>query len=171
MPIEQWDHDDLVYEHILMYALPDDAWSVELYAGRIPDRRHLITALVHDEDPTRATHVLLSRGELPLPLLRRFLDVVEREESVRDGPWATEPTEERHYGFQTGYVLPHRAWSLELAAIRPTLHTLVIAEVFDEEPRPTRVLFGDGELPLADLRRFLESVDEEEQRRGFARVS
>jgi hypothetical protein len=87
MPTETWDHEGTHYQFLTMYAVPDDAWCLELTQVSAPGR-HLITAIVPDEDPTRPVKMIFSEGEVPLPLLLRFLNEVAEEEEA----WGRSPT-------------------------------------------------------------------------------
>lgn len=87
MPTETWDHEGNSYRFLTMYAIHDDGWCLELTKAGDP-ARHLVTAIVPDEDPSLPVKMIFSEGEVPLPLLRRFLDEVTEEELA----WGREPS-------------------------------------------------------------------------------
>ncbi|GAA2259804.1 hypothetical protein GCM10010402_14200 [Actinomadura luteofluorescens] len=81
MPTEYLEHGGTVYELLSYYALPDDAWSIELtdMGGEGGPLAHV---LVPDEDMDRPCEVLaLDASRIPAEVLRRLL--VEVAESAR----------------------------------------------------------------------------------------
>jgi hypothetical protein len=90
MPTETWEHEEhegTSYRFLTMYAIHDDGWCLELTQVGDP-ARHLVTAIVPHEDPSLPVKVIFSEGEVPLPLLLRFLNEVTEEELA----WGREPT-------------------------------------------------------------------------------
>ncbi|MFI6104078.1 hypothetical protein [Streptomyces sp. NPDC051310] len=79
------EHGGRDYALQIMYALPDDAWYLELYD--VPRHRLLALAIVPDEDPRREPTVCFHPGpdpdvehhEVPYEVMRWFLDQVEAE--------------------------------------------------------------------------------------------
>lgn len=70
------------------------------------------------------------------------------------------------YEFLAMYSLPNDAWSLELTKLSPD-GGMIVALVPDEDlSLPVRMVFGNCEIPLTVLRRFLAEVDAEERRLG-----
>ena len=100
MPTDLLEHAGVTYAVLTFYALPDDAWYVELSesvpappawaaapqaAARVPGRT-LLLAVVPDEDPAREPSVELVGEEhtIPYEVLRWYLSFVDREvESAR----------------------------------------------------------------------------------------
>ncbi|MGW1883118.1 hypothetical protein [Streptomyces sp. NPDC001970] len=75
------EHDGRDYALQIMYAVPDDAWYLELHeAAR---EIHLVTAIVPDEDPDREPTVRFDeRGghrDVPYEVMRWFMDRVAAE--------------------------------------------------------------------------------------------
>ncbi|WP_026058743.1 hypothetical protein [Streptomyces sp. SS] len=64
-----------------MYSVPDDAWYLEL--DLIAGQRHLVTAIVPDEDPAREPTISFNPREghvdLPYDVIRWFMDQVDAE--------------------------------------------------------------------------------------------
>lgn len=85
MPTQTWEYDGKKYELLIHYAVPHEAWSLELTeAGG--ERRLLVQILIPDEDiarrPPKVLH--LNATGLPDDLLHRLL-VEIAEESRRAG--------------------------------------------------------------------------------------
>ena len=81
MTTEYLEADDGLYELLSFYALPDDAWSIELTAMQT-DGGILAHVLVPDEDIERPCQVLtLDAERIPAEVMRRFL--VEVAETAR----------------------------------------------------------------------------------------
>ncbi|WP_147339334.1 hypothetical protein [Actinomadura spongiicola] len=73
MPTEFLNHGGTVYQLLSFYALPDDAWSVELTDGN-GDGAPLAHVLVPDEDMDRPCEVLaLDPSRIPTEVLRHLL--------------------------------------------------------------------------------------------------
>lgn len=97
MPVELMEHNGRHYAVLFHYALPDDAWRLELseavpapasWAGTPGAERFLhgpavISALVPDEDPAAepTVRVWSPEGErvVPYEVMRWFMDHVARE--------------------------------------------------------------------------------------------
>jgi hypothetical protein len=76
MPTEYLSHGTTVYELLSFYALPDDAWSIELTDTR-GDGVLVAHVLVPDENMERPCEVLtLDPSRIPADVLRRLLEVV-----------------------------------------------------------------------------------------------
>ncbi|WP_405163909.1 hypothetical protein OG203_01940 [Nocardia sp. NBC_01499] len=61
-------------------AIHDDAWAVEL--AELVDGElgpSIVTVLFPSDETPREPRVLVSQGDLPLPVLQTFLAVVDRE--------------------------------------------------------------------------------------------
>lgn len=73
MPTQTWEYDGKKYELLIHYAVPHEAWSLELTEAG--DKRLLAQILIPDEDVARrAPEVLhLSAADLPDDVLRRLL--------------------------------------------------------------------------------------------------
>lgn len=81
MPTEYLTHGGTVYQLLSFYALPDDAWSIEL-TDMSSQGDPLAHVLVPDEDMERPCEVLaLDPSRIPTDVLRRLL--VEVAESAR----------------------------------------------------------------------------------------
>ncbi|MGW2271003.1 hypothetical protein [Streptomyces yangpuensis] len=74
-------HPDGDYAITAMYSVPDDAWYLEL--DLVAGQRHLVTAIVPDEDPAREPTVCFNpqAGHLDVPyeVMRWFMHQVEEE--------------------------------------------------------------------------------------------
>ncbi|MEV6393170.1 hypothetical protein AB0M39_00010 [Streptomyces sp. NPDC051907] len=74
-------HETRDYAILLMYAVPDDAWYVELYEGA--KETMLALAIVPDEDPEREPTVSFyepaGRRAVPYDVIRWFMDHVDAE--------------------------------------------------------------------------------------------
>jgi hypothetical protein len=85
VPTQTWEYDGKKYELLIHYAVPYEAWSLELTeAGG--DKRLLVQILIPDEDIARRTPEVLhlSAADLPEGVLRRLL-VEVAEEARRAG--------------------------------------------------------------------------------------
>ncbi|MFI8520533.1 hypothetical protein ACIGEZ_22285 [Streptomyces sp. NPDC085481] len=75
-------HDGSDYRLTILYAVPDDAWYVEL-DDMTDGGRTLVTAIVPDEDPAREPTVCFDpqtgHRHIPYAVMRWFLDHVEQE--------------------------------------------------------------------------------------------
>ncbi|TQS25054.1 hypothetical protein [Microbispora sp. KK1-11] len=97
MPFDELEHADTRYAVQFTYALPDDAWYVELSEAvpapaawaDIPNAEtHLpgpafITAVVPDEDPTREPMIHVHSGRkaraIPYKVMRWYMEKVSEE--------------------------------------------------------------------------------------------
>ncbi|MFC9972089.1 hypothetical protein ACFVH6_14490 [Spirillospora sp. NPDC127200] len=68
------EDDGKLYELQAFYAVPDDAWSVEL--TDLTDGRPLAHTLIPDEDPGRPCQVRALEPGIPLEVLRHYLVTV-----------------------------------------------------------------------------------------------
>jgi hypothetical protein len=96
--MESWAYGDEIYHMNSMYLLPDDAWAYELTPAAHDRDRMSLTVLVPDATPDDgpftpqgSTHVrvVLEDGDLPWPVLSRFLqsvvssgDIIDDEQGV-----------------------------------------------------------------------------------------
>jgi hypothetical protein len=90
--VESWTHDNEVYQVNSMYLLPDDAWAHELsgppgHTGPEPGAMVLIPDATPEDGaftPMSAAHVrvLLEDGQLPWPVLLRFVELVEQSGDI-----------------------------------------------------------------------------------------
>lgn len=91
--VEVWRHGNRLFEVISSYSLPDDAWSYELieladsigsvaYLNiRIPDASPLDGPFVPVDAALADVH--FGEGSVPWPILRRFIDHIERSGDIR----------------------------------------------------------------------------------------
>jgi hypothetical protein len=82
--VEVWSHGSKNYDVVSYYSLPDDAWNYELTG--LSDIRLWIAIQIPDATPydgpftprpAREALVMVTDGEIPWPILRRFMDLVE----------------------------------------------------------------------------------------------
>jgi hypothetical protein len=85
VPTQTWEYDGKKYELLIHYAVPDEAWSLEL-TDASGGNRLLCQMLIPDEDVGRraCAVVHLSPNDLPGNVLRRLL-VEVAEEARRAG--------------------------------------------------------------------------------------
>lgn len=99
--MEVWDHDGEPYEVNSYYSLHDDAWQYELVGPTgAPGTRPCIAVTIPDAAPDEGPFVprpareVLFRaggGDVPWPVLRRFIDLVESSGDIVHGPDAGAP--------------------------------------------------------------------------------
>ncbi|MGW4294345.1 hypothetical protein ACWEH1_14990 [Micromonospora chersina] len=92
--MEVWDHDGKLYEVNSYYSLPDDAWKYELVGltgapGTGPYLSVRIPDATPDDGPFTprpAGDVMVNAGsgDVPWPILRRFIDLVESSGDIVD---------------------------------------------------------------------------------------
>ncbi|WUT32793.1 hypothetical protein OG392_04820 [Streptomyces sp. NBC_00691] len=74
-------HPDGDYAITVTYAVPDDAWYLEL--NLVAAQRNLVTAIIPDEDPAREPTVCFHPGaehtEVPYEVMRWFTQQVDEE--------------------------------------------------------------------------------------------
>ncbi|MFF3315278.1 hypothetical protein ACFYV5_07165 [Streptomyces sp. NPDC003035] len=74
-------HEDGAYALQILYAVPDDAWYLEL--DDAADNRTLVIAIVPDEDPAREPTVYFDpqagHRHIPYDVMRWFMEHVEAE--------------------------------------------------------------------------------------------
>jgi hypothetical protein len=95
VPVDAWEADGKRYCVQATYALPDDAWCLELSetvpapaawaaidgaVRELPGNPFLI-AVVPDEDLTRSPSVVIGDHEVPFEVLQRFVALVEAEDA------------------------------------------------------------------------------------------
>ncbi|MEU1687866.1 hypothetical protein [Micromonospora sp. NPDC005707] len=94
--MEVWDHEGKLYEVNSYYSLPDDAWQYELVGltgapGTGPYLSVTIPDATPDDGPFTprpASGVMFSAGsgDVPWPILRRFIDLVESSGDIVQDP-------------------------------------------------------------------------------------
>ena len=91
--MESWVHADEIYQVNSMYLLPDDAWAYELTPASRDRGRMSLIVLIPDATPDNgpftpkgSTHarVVLEDGDLPWPVLSRFLQSVGSSDDIVD---------------------------------------------------------------------------------------
>ncbi|MFF9014581.1 hypothetical protein ACF09C_16635 [Streptomyces sp. NPDC014870] len=84
------DHPSGDYALQIMYALPDDAWYLEL--DRVADGSTLLIGIVPDEDPDREPTVCVTppsgHHHVPYEVMRWFMEHLDREIATSRG-WMT----------------------------------------------------------------------------------
>lgn len=93
--VEVWDHDGKLYEVNSYYSLPGDAWQYELVGltgapGTGPYLSVTIPDATPDDGaftPRPASNVMVRAGggDVPWPILRRFIDLVESSGDIVRG--------------------------------------------------------------------------------------
>jgi hypothetical protein len=93
--MESWVHADEIYHVNSMYLLPDDAWAYEMTPAACDRGRMSLIVLIPDATPdegpftpegsTRA-RVVVEDGDLPWPVLSRFLQSVDSSGDIINDP-------------------------------------------------------------------------------------
>ncbi|MEH0934068.1 hypothetical protein [Micromonospora psammae] len=94
--MEVWDHEGKLYEVNSYYSLPDNAWQYELVGlTGAPGTGPYITVTIPDATPDDGpftprpvSEVMFSAGsgDVPWPILRRFIDLVESSGDIVQVP-------------------------------------------------------------------------------------
>ena len=90
---EVWDHDGELYEVTSFYSLPNDAWRYELVGVTDAPGRPYLAITIPDATPDNGPFTPLPASkatfsaradDLPWPILRRFIDLVEASGDLVD---------------------------------------------------------------------------------------
>jgi hypothetical protein len=94
--VEVWDHDGKLYEVTSYYSLPDDAWQYELVGlTGAPGTGPYVAVTIPDASPeggpfaprpVSEVMVRTGSGDVPWPILRRFIDLVESSGDIIQDP-------------------------------------------------------------------------------------
>ncbi|MEU7802413.1 hypothetical protein AB0B10_24430 [Micromonospora arborensis] len=193
--MEVWHHDGKLYEVNSYYSLPDDAWQYELagLTGASGAAGPYVAIVIPDATPDDgpftprpAQHALvhLGGGQLPWPILRKLIEMVESSgdlvEEQRNAFPGGKPFplslnvwnhDDKQFEVNSFHLSETDSWCYELYEVKPETEDndyidLQIPDASPEGgpfvPSPARqvtlAMHGDWLIPWPIFRRFIDGV-------------